>query len=169
MQLGDGHACATHLFGDYPRSFPRVHIDHSRFLVHDYALAAVLNGPSFAHECPRIAGSGVPRSQPRDIRRRQLFVDCAHTAQVRDGYAETARDGQKYTQAAQSCGLQGLLQGTTYMEIGQGKSLPQKHTLQPAACPDVDRKRGHGVLPGLRATKPAWSPWIERQWCDDLH
>ena len=33
-----------------------------------------------------------------------------------------------------SCGLQGLLQGTTYMQIGQGKS-PQKHTLQPAACP----------------------------------
>ena len=82
MQLGDGHACATHLFGDYPRSFPRVHIDHSRFLIHYYALTLKF---SFSSENPRIA------STPAVV----LATSTTAYEKVWDGYAETARDWHK--------------------------------------------------------------------------
>ena len=76
MQLGDGHAGATYLFA--PSTFPRVHIDQSRILIHYYALTLI---SAFSSENPRIAFT-------------PAVVSAAYE-KVWDGYAETARDWHK--------------------------------------------------------------------------
>jgi|TARA_B100001564_G_C20339064_1_gene533641 hypothetical protein len=79
VQLGDGHAGAGRVYGSI---LIPVDIDHSRFLIHYYALTLKF---SFSSENPRIA------STPAVV----LATSTTAYEKVWDGYAETARDWHK--------------------------------------------------------------------------